>query len=212
MANLGDLKRRIISETLRDDLADDMAADLTLLIQKSIDHYAAMRWWFNEKFAAVPTVIGSPFAPLPAGFRFLDQAWLKVGGVAFPLSLMQAVEVDDLYTASSAGGQPTAVAILDTNLYLWPTTQTVYPVELRYVADVTPALDYANENSANVWTNEGQDLITARAKLRLYRDYLSATLQDSRVVSANNQEEEAYARLRSEHNRRLSTNRVRAGW
>jgi hypothetical protein len=212
MANLGDLKTRIISETLRDDLADDMAAQLTLIIQKSIDHYAAMRWWWNEKAATVPTVIGSPYAALPVGFRFLDAAWLKVGGVAFPLALRQAEEIDNLYTASTAGGQPTDVAILETNLYLWPTAQTVYPVELRYVADATPALDYASDTSANFWTNEGQDIITARAKLRLYRDYLSAQLQDPRVVSANNQEQEAYSRLRSEHNRRLSTNRVRAGW
>lgn len=212
MATLGDLKQRIISETLRDDLADDMADQLTLIIQKSIDYYAANRWWFNEKAATVPTVIGSPFAPLPVGFRFLDEAWLRVGGVAFPLRLLQAVEIDDLYTASAVGGQPTDLAILGTDLYLWPTAQTVYPVELRYVADVTPALVYTSDASSNFWTNEGQDLITARAKLRLYRDYLSAQLQDPRVIAANNQEAEAYSRLRSEHNRRLTTNRMRAGW
>lgn len=212
MASLGDLKTRIIAETLRDDLADSMADQLTLIIQKSIDQYAANRWWFNEKAATVPTVIGSPYAALPVGFRFLDKAWLKVGGVAFPLRLLQAAEIDDLYTASMAGGQPTDFAILEGNLYLWPTPQTVYPVDLRYVADVTPALDYDDDASSNFWTNEGQDLITARAKLRLYRDYLSAQLQDPRVVNANNQEEEAYSRLRSEHNRRLTTNRVRAGW
>ena len=99
-----------------------------------------------------------------------------------------------------------------TNLYLWPTTQTAYPVRLRYVADVLPMLDYSDDTSTNFWTNLGSDLIVARAKLRLYRDYLSAQLQDPRVVSANNQEAEAYSRLRSEHNRRLTTNRVRAGF
>lgn len=215
MATLGDLKARIIAETLRDDLADDMAAQFTVIIQKSIDHYAAMRWWFNERFATVPTVVGSANAALPADFRYLDAAWLRIGGVAFPLQLRQAVEIDDLYTASNAAGQPTDVAILQTDLYLWPTPQAVYPVELRYVSDVQPPLQYGGgtqDLTANFWTNEGQDLITARAKLRLYRDYLSAQLQDPRVVSANNQEEEAYSRLRAEHNRRLSTNRVRAGW
>ena len=212
MATLGDLKARIISETLRDDLADDMAVQFTGLIQKSIDQYAASRWWFNELAAVVPTVAGSPFAPLPAGFRFLDQAWLQVGGVAFPLRLRQAEEIDQLYTASQAGGQPSAVAILGTNLYLWPTAPAVYPVRLRYVGDVAPALDYANDTSSNLWTNEGQDLIVARVKLRLYRDFLSAQLQDPRVVSATDQEAEAYSRLRSEHNRRLTTERIRAGW
>ena len=212
MASLGDLKARIISETLRDDLADDMADQFDVVIQKSIDFYAANRWWFNEKAATVSTFPGQRTTPLPPDFRFLDQAWLQVGGVAFPLTLLQAVEVDNLYAASQAGGQPTDIAILGTNLYLWPTTLVAYPVLLRYVANVAPALNYADPTSFNVWTNEGADLIVARAKLRLYRDYLSAQLQDPRVVAATAQEQEAYTRLRSEHNRRLSTNRIRAGF
>lgn len=212
MATLADLKQRIISETLRDDLADDMASDLNLIIQKSIDQYAANRWWFNERMATLATVPGSEFVALPDDFRFLDQVDLKVGGVAFRMSLRQAVEIDNLYASSETGGQPTDYAVLGANLYLWPKGATVYGMTMRYVADVLPRLDYAVPTSANFWTNEGQDLITARAKLRLYRDYLSAQLQDPRVISANNQEEEAYSRLRSEHNRRLTTGRVRAGW
>ena len=212
MATLGDLKTRIISETLRDDLADDMADQLTLIIQKSIDQYAANRWWFNERLGAVVTVVGSRTAPLPTDFRYLDEAWLQVGGVAYPLRLLQAVDIDSLYAASMSNSQPTDVAILGSNLYLWPAASQVWTISLRYVADVSPALDYTDDTSSNFWTNQGQDIIVARAKLRLYRDYLSAQLQDPRVVSANNQEAEAYSRLRSEHNRRLSTNHVRAGW
>jgi hypothetical protein len=212
MATLGDLKARIISETLRDDLADDLAGQFSGLIQKSIDQYAANRWWFNERMSTVNTVVGARTAPLPTDFRYLDEAWLQIGGVAFPLRLIQAVEIDSLYAASRANAQPTDVAILNANLYHWPAAAQVWTINLRYVADVQPPLDYANDASSNFWTNEGQDLIVARAKLRLYRDYLSATLQDPRVVAANNQEGEAYSRLRSEHNRRLTTNRVRAVW
>lgn len=212
MATLGDLKQRIIAETLRDDLADDLADQLTLIIQKSVDQYAANRWWFNERGTLVNCVIGSEFVALPDDFRFLDQADLKVGGIFYTLSSLQPVEVDDLYNAGPIGGQPTAAAILGTNLYVWPTPNVAYPIHLRYVADVLPALDYADDASANFWTNQGQDLITARAKLRLYRDYLSATVQDTRFLNATAQEQEAYSRLRSEHNRRLTTNRVRAGW
>lgn len=212
MATLGDLKQRIISETLRDDLADDMASDLTLIIQKSIDFYAARRWWFNERSATVPTVVGQRTAPWPADFRFLDQAWLQVGGVAYPLNLVQAVDIDNLYAASISNSQPMDIASLGPDMYLWPAPSQVWQIRLRYVANVTPALDYANDNSSNFWTNEGQDLIVARAKIRLYRDYLSVQLQDPRVVGAASQEDEAYSRLRSEHNRRLTTNKVRVGF
>lgn len=212
MANLGDLKRRIISETLRDDLADTMKDDLDLVIQKSIDQYAANRWWFNEKLATPTCVVGSPYVDLPLDFRFIDALYLRIGGVAYVLNLRQVTEIDDRYTAGNINGQPTEYAILEKQLYLWPSPNTAWPMEVRYVADVLPFLIYSDDTSENFWTNQGQDLITARAKLRLYRDYLSATLQDQRVVNANNQEQEAYSRLRSEHNRRLSTNRVRAAW
>lgn len=212
MANLGDLKQRIIAETLRDDLADDMASDLNLIIEKSIDHYAANRWWFNEKQIDIPVVVGDPFVPVPADFRYLDDAKLRVGGVRFGVRLRQASEIDDRYDAGPINGQPTEMALFGTNFWLWPTPSTAWTLDVLYVADVLPLLDYSDDASANFWTNQGQDLITARAKLRLYRDYLSASLQDPRVVQANNQEAEAYSRLRSEHNRRLTTNTVRAGW
>jgi hypothetical protein len=212
VATLGDLKARIISETRRDDLADDMAADLTLICLKSIDQYAAVRWWFNEASASIPCVVGSSLVPLPVDFRFQDAVKLQVGGINYELLERQPVEIDDRYTAGNIIGQPTEFAILNGNFYLWPQPNSAYPVLVRYVADVQPMLDGTDDTKANFWTNQGQDLITARAKLRLYRDYLSAQLQDTRVVSANNQEQEAYTRLRSEHNRRISTDRVRPGW
>lgn len=213
MATLGDLKNRIIAETLRDDLADDMAAMLTMTIQKSIDQYASMRWWFNERFAIVPVLQGDPLAPLPADFRFADAVFLRVGGVSYAMTARQPVEIDALYTAGNIQGQSTDYAVLEGSFYLWPVPiNSTWPIELRYVADVSPALDYEDDASSNFWTNQGQDLITARAKLRLYRDFLSAQLQDPRVINANNQEEEAYSRLRQEHNRRMTTTTIRAGF
>jgi hypothetical protein len=212
MATLGDLKTRIIAETLRDDLADDMAASLTLLIQKSIEQYASVRWWFNEARGTTYTVLGSQNAVLPPDFRYGDDAKLDLGGVNYSMLLRQPVEIDDRYTAGAIQGQPTEYAYLGSSLYLWPTPNRIYPVLLRYVANVSPALDFTDDTSANFWTNEGQDLITARVKLRLYRDYLSAALTDPRVVASNNQEQDAYTILRSAHNRRISTGRVRAGF
>ena len=49
MAALSDLQARIISETTRDDLADTLATDFANIIAKSIEQYAAERWWFNER-------------------------------------------------------------------------------------------------------------------------------------------------------------------
>jgi hypothetical protein len=213
MATLADLRTRIISETLRDDLADTMAPDLDLIIQKSIDQYAAVRWWFNEAQASINCTPGQRLLPLPLDFRVLDQAILRIGVVGYRMRERSETEIDARYTAGPINGQPTEFAIYNVNADLWPTPSSNWPVEFQYIADVSPALVYDTIGSAsNFWTNQGQDLIVARAKLRLYRDYLSATLSDPRVAGASNQEAEAYTRLRSEHNRRLSNNTVRAGW
>jgi hypothetical protein len=213
MADLGELKRRIISETLRDDLADDMKLDLDLLIQKSIDEYAARRWWFNEKAADAPMVIGSPFADLPPDFRYGDSLNLHIGGIGYGLTLRDVGDIDSRYLAGPINGQPTEYAVLQTSFYLWPApSDDTWRLVTRYVADVSPALDYALDASSNVWTNEGSDLVVARVKLRLYRDYLSVMATDPRIANATAQEADAYSRLRSEHNRRLTTNKVKAGW
>lgn len=212
MATLADLQARIISEANRPDLADTMAADLQTLILKSIDQYADSPWWFNE------VSVTSAFTPsvntlaLPTGLRLIRELFLVVGNVRYPLRAQQPAYIDQLYT-TPIKGQPTDYAMLGSNIYVWPTPNVAYPVIWDLIADVTPALDFANPSSSvNAWTNQGQDLITARAKLRLYRDYLSASAQDPRVANAAMQEEEAYSRLKGETNRRISTGRMRAGW
>ena len=48
MATLGDLKQRIIDETNRDDLQDELASALNRVIADAIDFYQAERWVFDE--------------------------------------------------------------------------------------------------------------------------------------------------------------------
>jgi hypothetical protein len=211
MATLGDLKTRIISETTRDDLIDDMASDLNTIIAGAIDQYAAERWWFNELRATTACVIGDAFPAIPAGARIIDEVFLIVGGVRYPLTRRQTGEIDELY-ATPISGQPTDYAVYASTLYVWPTPNQAYPLLWELISDVTPALDYTNAASTNFWTNGGADLITAQSKLRLYRDYLSATSEDPRIANAVGQEAQAYARLKAETNRRITTGRVAPSW
>ena len=212
MATLGDLKKRIISETLRDDLADTMAADLTGIIQRSIEYYADERWWFNEAYANLTCTPGSPVVFLPPDFRFLDQAWLRVGGTAYEIQQISSAALVDLNLSSVAQGQPTEGSIFQSQMSLWPTPNQAYVIRLVYVADVQPLIDFAADTSTNFWTNTGQDLIVAQSKIRLFRDFLSSGTQDPRLANAMQQEADAYTRLRSETNKRISTGRVRASW
>ena len=210
MSNLGELKARIIQETTRDDLADDMAGALTTAIRKSIEHYQYERWWFNETRVSVPATPGSNFVAMPAGALIVDGILAMIGGARYRLHVRTPDYILSLNAPQS--GQPTDYAPDGDNVMLWPTPTQAYPLLFETISEVAPPLDYTSDVSANAWTKQGEDLIVARSKLRLYRDYLSATLQDTRVISANNQEDEAYSRLRAESNRRMSTGKVSAGW
>jgi hypothetical protein len=210
MATLGDLKTRIITETNRDDLADTLASSLTTVIQSAIDYYAAERFWFNEATTTATCVIGNQYLAIPTGIRFEDSIFLIVGNVRYRLRKRQMTEIESLYS-TPISGQPTDYATFGTNIRLWPTPNLTYSTIWDGVSDVT-ALDYGDDTSSNYWTVQGYDLITARAKIILYRDYLSALVTDPRLQLAGAQESSAYDRLKGETNRRISTGRIRASW
>ena len=209
MATLGDLKARIISETLRDDLADDLSGALTGAIAGAINQFASDPFWFNETRATSTMIVGAFLQPIPVGWRKIEDLIAVIGAVRYGMSLRQLSEIEELYSVLQVG-QPTDYCVLGENIYVWPTPNQAYPLIWNLIADVTPALD--DDSKSNAWTNQGQDLICAQTKLRLYRDYLSANLQDPRIVAAKNQVDEALENLRSESNRKVTTGRVRAGW
>lgn len=211
MATLGDLKARIISETSRDDLADDLATQFQNVIVKSIEQYANERWWFNESRQVVLTTPGLQTVAWPAGARSIDGLYLEMnnGNTRWPLTVRSIDEFESLNQPFMTG-QPTDYLVNNLSLWLHPTPNRAYSLAFDLILDVTPFL--AADSDSNFWTNQGQDLITAQAKIRLYRDYLSAVATDPRLVLARGQEQEAYSRLRAESSRRTSTGRIKPGW
>jgi len=207
---LGDLKQRIIDETNRDDLADDLVSALNRVIADAIDYYAAERWWFTEARATSSTTIGNEYLDLPANIRLLDRPFLLVNQVRYSLTKRSMEEIEQFNTVV-VQGQPTDFAVFGTQIRLWPWPAQAYTVIWLETPNAT-ALDYSNDNSSNVWTLNAAPLIAARSKILLYRDYLSASEQDPRIANAVRQEAEAYSRLKAETNRRLATGRVRPSW
>lgn len=210
MATLSDLKTRVQTELNRDDLADDLADSLTLSIQQSIDYYSKSRFWFNEGRTTTTMTIGDEYTNLPSDLRFIDKVFLVVGNVRYRMIVREMTDIEALYT-TPIRGQPTDYAVFGTQIRTWPTANVAYTLIWEYVKDVT-ALDYNDPNSSNYWTTQGYDLITARTKIYLLRDYLSAMETDPRYQLALDQENSAYNRLKGETNRRLSTGRIKASW
>jgi hypothetical protein len=211
MATLGDLKQRIIAETTRDDLADDLAAQFVNIIARSIDQYAAERWWFTERHINTLCTPGVDFVTLPPGTRWIDDLYLNQNGgnTRWSLTARSIAEFEAL-AQPAVTGQPTDYVTADDVVRLFPIPNQAYSLGWDLIADVTPAL--TGDGSSNAWTNQGQDLITAQAKIRLYRDYLSAVFTDPRLISAMSQEREAYSRLRAESTRRTATGRMQPSW
>jgi hypothetical protein len=85
MATLADLKARIIAETNRDDLADDLATALDEVISRAIEFYAVQRFTFNEYRQTATTVANNQYVTLPAGTRMIDYLSVTVGSNAYPL-------------------------------------------------------------------------------------------------------------------------------
>jgi hypothetical protein len=211
MANLGDLKTRIISETVRDDLADDLKAQFDGMIRGAIEEWATQHFYFNQARVTVNTVAGDELVILPPTIRVVDSMWINVGGARYDLYKRSLDEITDLQI-SPTEGQPSDWCDYQGNAILYPTPNIVYPMTVICVQDVLPPLDFASDVSENHWTNVGADLITATTKKRLYRDYLSAIVTDPRLQNALVQERNALSDLTARSNRKIATGRVRAGW
>lgn len=193
MATLADLKDRIIAETVRDDLSDDLAGQLLIHIQRACEYYSDERFWFNALIGSVSTVASTQTVDVPATFRRVDRVTIP----AYDKELIE-VTLNDLgiYPHETV---PNGYAYYNDQLRLYPTPDAVYSLELTGLAQIdAPALDA----DTSVWTNEAQDLIVARTKMTLYRGQFRDP-EGTQLAIAETQE--AFAKLKRETAKRLET-------
>lgn len=105
-------------------------------------------------------------------------------------------------------GQPTDYAISSGQIRLYPFPGVAYPLSILGVIDQAP-LNYTDPTSQNAWTNEAQDLIVARAKMLLFRDYFRDSEQ---AAIASGTEQQALSRLTGTATEQLGTGRMRGAW
>lgn len=208
MPTLADLRTRIITETNRDDLQDELASALDLCIAQSIDYYKNSRFWFNELRETSTLSAGDEYANIPADFVFLDDIRIIIGGVRYKFLKRTMDYIEGLYSVPLTG-QPTDWAEWVGQIRVWPTPPIDYTLIWLGVANVTPALDYTDGNSTNDWLTHGYDLIDARARFLLYRDYFR---DEGGMAIAKAAETEAFSNLKAWSNRLMATGRVRAQW
>ena len=193
MATLADIKTRIITETARDDLEDDLAAQLLTHIQRACEHYGAHRFWFNAAVMTFSTEAGAPVAELPLSLRRIDR--LTIPAQRINLREVILPELDDM--ESIGAGVPELYAYQGDSVRLSPVPSAIYTMQAYGVARINaPAID----TDASAWTNEAQDLIVNHAKMTLYRDQFRDAQGAQMAMGAT---QDALNRLRRETAERL---------
>jgi hypothetical protein len=159
----------------------------------------------------VLTTPGQPTIPWPTGARIIDGLYLEQnnGNTRWPLTA-RSIDEFERFMQPNVRGQPTDYLVKGLLVYLFPTPNAAYSLAWDLLIDVAPPL--LADTDQNFWTNQGQDLIVAQSKIRLYRDYLSAVATDPRLLGTQMQEQAAYSRLRAESTRRTATGRLQPAW
>lgn len=209
MATLGDLKARVKAETNRDDLDDELATALTEVIQQAIKYYETSRFTFTESRTVSTTLSNDEYVAVPDGLQVIDQLSVQVGSNRYPLRVQAYQTIEEWNGYATTSGQPTDYAVSQGQIRLYPIPNTAYPLIFLGIKTVTPALDYANDTSTNAWLVQGYDLIAARVRYLLYRDYFR---DDQGASIALGAEQEALADLRKSASLLLGTGRMRGSW
>lgn len=160
MATYADLKARIVRETTRTDLLDELADALTEHIQDACDEFADRRFWFNQSIQSISTAAN--INSLPIAMRVIDR-------VAGPYNDLTPVTIDDMpdFGIHPQSGLPTKYAYYNGALRFDVTPDAAYAVTVYGVAQASVLV---NDGDTNFWTNEGLRLITAQTSMTLYRD------------------------------------------
>lgn len=194
MASMLDLKLRIIAETSRDDLEDDLSELLATHISRAIEFYQGRRFWFTIGSATANTAIADATLDMPATMRIVDNIRTPAGDLLIKRPLV------DILASGTSSGTPTHYAEFGNGFYLWPTPAAVQALSLFGVKYMDPPED--DEDDESVWTIQGYDLITAHTKMTLYRDKFRDQLGTELAMGALG---DALAAIENETTRRNDT-------
>lgn len=215
MATLADLRDRIVRETNREELLDAPGSDptaatsatLDLCIARAIAHYADTRFSFNEGTVNLTTVAGGDLVPFPETVRKIDRLSYSMGPNRYSLFLRDYALIDAWQGYGGVSGQPNDYAVTTGYIRLYPTPNIAYSLTLIGIIDIPT--DFSDPTTSNAWTNEAQDLIAARSKFLLNRDYFR---DETGALLAQGAERDALSNLLGKTINKISTGRMRGAW
>lgn len=197
MATLGELKTRIATEMVRDDLldADALADQFVLHIVRAIEYFADEEFWFNAIVTTGACSASTTTMDIPATVRRIDR-------VTIPAQFQEVREIplDEIEYLDTATGQPYLYCYYNDQIRLYPTPDAAYTLQFTGLKQIDAPTDDSDDTT--VWTNQAYDLISCRTRMTLYRDQFR---DPDGVTMAAAAASEALARLKQETARRLET-------
>lgn len=166
MATLGDMKTRIATEMVRDDLASGGENESILLnrIKEAVRHYTRENWWFLSTTTTATTTADQNYITRPTTIDIIQR--VSIPAIGADLEKIDITEIERNDEPSVQTGQPCAFSEYGTQIRLWPVPNAVFTVK---ITGTTRLSELANNADTNVWTNEAQDLIVAHTKMALFR-------------------------------------------
>ena len=205
MATLADLKARIADDLGRSDLTTQIAA----AIQDAVDEYKDYRFGFNETVSSAQDfVAGTASYTMPADFLKLDRIVHRQGTNDTPLCVISYDEYLDLVDGVTTNqSQPRYVALYAGKFWFYPTpSSSTDDYVISYLQDLGLPV---SDDGQNAWTNQGRNLLRARAKADLNL-HVIRNLEEAQAQYTASEAEKL--RLIRQESRARGPRRVRARW
>jgi len=164
-----DMQTAIAGELARSDLTTEIQRE----INNAITFYGNKAFWFNEAtMAAITTVQGQRYYPLPANFASVLDVLSTIGNYTYRLEPRTEQYLDQVDWGNDFwSGYPTDYSFWNGQLRLFPPPQGGLTVQVKGTAILSPQPLVADADS-NAWLTSAEELIRTRAVRQLYGRYL----------------------------------------
>lgn len=165
MATYEGLAGRIISDIGRGDTS--LTDTVKNHIQDAIRFYQTRRFWFNEGTTSISLTSSTANYNFPAGLLEVDSVTITDNGQRFELEPMSYRAINSM-DSGTYFGTPYAYALFAQQFRFYPVPDTSFSVTVKY-QKILNTLSASSDVTA--WTNEAQNLISARVRKMLYATY-----------------------------------------
>lgn len=206
----GNMQDRIADELLRTDLT----SQIQKAILSAIDYYQGERFWFNESRTDINFSLSSSQefygsadnANIP-NLLMIDTATVTLNNNRYRLNYRTYQYLERISIGTQYTSLPIDFAYYQQQIRIYPIPNQGMPIRISAVIPASTTLSATSDT--NVWVNEAELMIRARAKADLY---LNVIRDAQSAIEMNQFEQQSYQSIIESTERRTSTGKVMASY